>query len=153
LSAAFDARHPMFRHVCDVEVMARTLDDPEVRSALAERCRVADARDEPITVVVCHDGRDALNVSLALQLVEALPPGRTPPVLVYLARTSGLAELLGEAPDPATGARHRPWRLDPRLRAFGMLEQVWTLETLIDEAQDRIARALHEEYCDSLERR
>lgn len=143
LMGAFEARYSMFRHICDVQVMAGSLDDPAIVDRLGNDCRGAEANDEPITIAICHDDNDALNLNLGLALLTRLPRGRSP-VLVYLATTSGFAHLMSP-PGPRA--------LVPRLRPFGMLEQVWTLKTLIDEEQDQIARAMHDEYRDSLRRR
>jgi voltage-gated potassium channel Kch len=143
LMVSFDAGYPMFRKICDVRVLTGSLDDLAIADELANSCHTAEASEEPTTFAVCHDDNDSLNLRLALRLVRMLPKCRAP-VLIHLTTTCGFAHLL-----PPEGPRALDWRLRP----FGMLEDVWTLGTLIDEEQDRLATAWHEEYCDSLRRR
>ena len=107
----------------------------------AESYQAADAAGELLAAALCAEAVG--NLALALELERELPAGKAP-LLVYVNSRCGWSTLL-----PASG----PALNNPRLRAFGMLEDVWTMETLRDENQDKLARAFHKIYSETQARR
>jgi hypothetical protein len=128
--------------VMEMEVMTGCLDETEVCQRLVDAYHAADQAGELLALAVCHDGADARNLSLALDLMRHTT-GKAP-VLVYLTTNKGFARLEPEKnQDPRYG----------RFRPFGMLEDVWKPEVLQDEQQDRLAKEFHKVFLDDLPRR
>ncbi len=109
------------------------------------------ARDQLLTVAVCARGAEAADaqaeaqaVVTALKVSETLNaiaargngPARAQ-VLVQLRHRAGFVSLLGAA-KPATGG--------VPIHAFGLVETLCNLDTLLNEKQDNLAEALHKEY-------
>jgi hypothetical protein len=152
--AEFLARYPKFPDVCEYAFVPIDLTSggyPDAQTVLQVLPKAANVK-ELLTVAVCWDsaknpGADAsemlnglerddpTNLNIALALSRA-PGGRQ--ALVFLTRKLGLGALF-----PNEG---RGMAIGPRVHAFGMLEETWSRNTLLDEEQDRIARAFHEDY-------
>ena len=80
---------------------------------------------------------DATNLSLALELVTA-SPDRDARILVFQTRKRGFGALF-----PIEG---RGDSIGTRMHAFGMLEEMCSLETLLHERDDAIAKVLHDDF-------
>jgi hypothetical protein len=147
----FLERYPKFREVCDFEFIP--LDIPEGEfdpDAVVRALPRPDAAKELSTVAFCWDSPkkggsdetdflqelahdDPTNLSLALAL--ARDPERAPQVLVFQTREVGFGGLF-----PVEG---RGRAIGPQVRAFGMLEDTWSLQELLHEREDAIAKVLH----------
>jgi hypothetical protein len=136
----FEADYPNLAKVAEILPIPGALEDPDIRQRLREEHKTASQNGELVACALCYDQADVRNLSLGLDLVRDLPESKTPapPVLVYLATKSGLAQLL-----PA----EKPQTPNQRLAAFGMIEDIWTFDKLKDDRQDKLARAFHEAYC------
>ena len=152
--AAFLARYPKFGEVCEFvtrDVIPEGELDPDAIVGLLPR---RDAAKELLTVALCwespkefrdetdflqgfaHD--DPTNLSIALAL--ARDRDNCPQVLVFQTSKVGFGALFPvEGRGPAIG---------PQIRAFGMLEDTWSLQELLHEREDAIAKALHRDYLD-----
>ena len=154
--AEFLSRYPKFPQVCDysflpIDVTSGGYPDPE---AVVQALSQAGAGEELVTVAVCWDGTsrpitdavemlqglerdDPTNLSIALALSRA--GGGARQVLVFLTRRVGLGALLPE--------KGRGSAIGARVHAFGGLEQTWSLDSLLHEKDDAIAKAVHAVYC------
>lgn len=153
--ADFCDRHKRFEEVCDFTFAP--VDMPEGQFDPRAVIHALPRRDEPkqlVTVAVCWDSSqkpvgagadffqgletdDASNLSVGVEL--AREPGR-PQVLVFQTRKTGFAALF-----PAEG---RGDLIGPRVHAFGTLEDTCSMEALLHEREDAIAKALHQDWYD-----
>lgn len=154
---AFLARYPKFNDICDVKLANVPIEAPDAIAQLAVLTPRRAGLKELATVAVCWDTQsdrvsgesdlfrrleqdDPTNLSLALDLSRIAANGKTR-LLVFQTRQCGFGALF-----PAEG---RGEAIGARLHAFGMLEETCSLETILHERQDAIARALHNDYCDN----
>ncbi len=108
-----------------------------------------EAGDAPIpihdatTYVVCLEDESAgLSLALALRRATLLGRGLNAPVMVAMERSTGLARLL----ESVQGTPEIPDGLYP----FGMLNEVVSAETIVDERLDKLAQAFHENYLETV---
>ena len=137
---AFKRCYPRLRKVCQVEALEAPADEGELSRFLAG-LRVGG--DELVTYAVCFESpapplhaRDELNLSVGLSLGRSLRDTDAQ-IHIFLSNTDGAAALL-----PHDG-RHPTCS---RLHAFGMIEDICCLSTLLHEEQDQLAQALHEAH-------
>ena len=147
----FLARHKRFREVCDLTLTTIPGRPDAQRLFTALRDRREDTR-QLLTIALCWDSNserhgtesdllralehdDATNLSTALTVAAA---DLKPRFLVFQTRKRGFGALF-----PVLG---RGKAISPRLHAFGMMETTCSLETLLHEDQDAIARELHNDY-------
>ena len=128
--------YPNMKEIADIEKISGTLESFENQRKVLETIKAFEARGELLACAVCHEDENSRNVIFALDLANANAEGRAP-ILVYLTTNFGFGQLI------KSGA---PCATDSRLIPFGMIEDIWTLGTLIDEEQDKLARAWHEAY-------
>jgi hypothetical protein len=83
---------------------------------------------------------DSTNLSLALDMSKSVP-GANARFLVFQTRKHGFGALF-----PVQG---RGEDIGPRMNAFGMLEEICSLETLLHQREDVVAKQLHEDYYNS----
>jgi len=153
---SFLLRFPKFREVCEFNVIPIELTDGQFDPETAIRAIPPAGPDkELVTVAACwessgnrlndemdffralaHD--DPANLSLALAL--ARDRSRYPQVLVFQTLKAGFGALF---PIDGRGAA-----IGPRVFPFGMVEDTWSVETLLHEREDEIAKALHQDYYD-----
>ena len=153
--AGFLLQYAAFTEICDADFQAipTTQERPEPDLVLREIAR-SDGAPRLISVAVCWDSRgdetarsatgflhnmeydDATNLSFALSLPKE---GEDPPrVLIHQSRRAGFGALFPK--------RGRGAAIGPEFAAFGMLEDTLSVETLLHERQDQVAKALHEDY-------
>ncbi len=100
--------------------------------------------DDVTAYIVCmDDDQSSLNVALALRNAVLLKLGENAPIFVQMRSSSGLAQLL----ESQTGAPEVPDGLFP----FGMLDLVLNVKNVVNDEQDRLAKAIQEEYLVSVE--
>ena len=146
--------HGKLAEICDV--VPATI-DVEAVDAAAQLVKLADLPgDAPhrTTIALCWDEHnkpansesevlqnlrhdDRINLGLAVDVVKA-SPARDIPILVFQTRRAGLGGLF-----PETG---RGEAIGMRMHAFGMFEDTCSLDSLLHESDDVIARALHKHY-------
>jgi hypothetical protein len=151
---SFLARYPKFTQICDfasttINMSEDRLDPDAVIRVLPPR----DMEKELLTVAVCwespekiggEDGNflkwlerdDPTNLSLAL----ALSNGVVGRVLVFQTRKAGFGALF-----PVDG---RGNAIGSLVHPFGMLEETLSMDALVNESEDEIAKVLHKDYYD-----
>ena len=95
-------------------------------------------RDVTVYLVCMEDDQSSLNVALALRNAVLLQLGENAPIVVQMRSSSGLAQLL----ESQTGAPEVPDGLFP----FGMLDAVLNVKNIVNDEQDTLAKAIHEDY-------
>jgi hypothetical protein len=94
-----------------------------------------------VTYAICLENEqtadDRKNFELGLELSQ-LTRGRPAQTLIYLSTHRGFASFF-----PPTG---RGTGLSPHVHAFGMKEDIYSWDVLLHESEDRLARALHEDF-------
>ena len=121
-------RYPALENLCEIGFLDGELDQGAVLDRLAES---AQDRSCLTSLAVCLDS-DARGLAAALGLSRRLPGGAAR-VLVRMSRRGGLTSLL----EPAG-----------RVYPFGMIEDVCSTPILLDQANDRLAMAIHQAYLD-----
>jgi voltage-gated potassium channel Kch len=151
--AAFRADYQAYPEICDVDLRAWSADDPALVPNLAGLVSGDGARQEVVTFAVClspmggrgpgelHENPfgsdDAVNLSLAMKLAP-LVRQQGAQVLTLLGERRGFGAFL----DPET----RSQALEPNLKTIGIVEDLCSSASLIDEEQDRLAQANHQLY-------
>ena len=125
-------REPRVKDVCAVTAVSIPVGSAAFDEGAFLR---ADADGSATSVYVCLDD-DARGLSAALAVHRALGSRRVP-VVVRTAERGGLAALLQETHTSEEFAN---------LHAFGLVERVCRPETLLDERNELLARAIHERY-------
>jgi hypothetical protein len=129
----FIAQYPQLERVIDVHWMAQDVEDPQPRTRLEE---LASDESWITTVAVCLDERDR-NLPVALNLPRVVHR-RNIPVHVWLSERTGLASLLeGDRRSAAVGRNINP---------FGEVEKVCSLELVLREKLDQLAKMVHQSY-------
>jgi hypothetical protein len=85
---------------------------------------------------------DPVNLSLAIDLAKKTDP-KTSRLLVFQTRKAGLGALFS--------SEYLSEDVRSRVHAFGALEDIYSLDVLLHEPQDVIARALHQDYLNTQE--
>jgi hypothetical protein len=91
-----------------------------------------------VYLVCMDDDQSSLNVALALRNAVLLRLGENAPIVAQMRSSSGLAQLL----ESQTGAPEVPDGLFP----FGMLDTVLNVKNIVNDDQDTLAKASHEDY-------
>jgi hypothetical protein len=96
---------------------------------------------ELFTFAMCFEkdqvADDAENLRIGIELSHRAKRDEVQ-ILIYQSTRCGFGAIF---PAGAKGAG-----LSPHLHAFGMLEDIFTWDTLLRESEDRLARTLHEKY-------
>jgi voltage-gated potassium channel Kch len=151
--SAFRAAYPEIDSVCELRALeASDKKHPSYLHILEKQSRSAEDGKVLVTYAVCFqtmssevestgDDRDNLRIGTELSKVTV---GRPVQTLIYQSTRRGFAALLSsELIDPSAY---------PRLHDFGMLEDIFTWDTLLHESEDRLARAIHEDYAENRRR-
>jgi predicted dinucleotide-binding enzyme len=141
----FRARHPKAEQICEFIPHPADYTAPGFVDTAAQLSRDAVEPKELVTYAVCvetemdakqvADDRENLRIGIELSRRTDKRPVQT---LIYQSTRYGFAALF---PREDKGAG-----LSPRLHAFGMVEDIFTWDILLHESEDRLARALHEDY-------
>lgn len=99
-------------------------------------------RDATAYVVCVEDESAGLSLALALRRATLLGRGLNAPVMVAMEHSTGLARLL----ESELGTPEIPDGLYP----FGMLNEVVSASTIVDERLDHLAQAFHEKYLETV---
>lgn len=149
--ASFLSRYPRLTDL--VDFASRDFDDNEPDAAAKIQSAAERGGCNLTTTAICWDScsdsvmgeaelfrrlqdDDAVNLRLALSLRHAA--GAAPRVLLFQTRRSGFADLFGN--------RGQSELRDSRVYVFGTIEQTCSLDALLHEETDAIARALHEAW-------
>jgi voltage-gated potassium channel Kch len=150
----FLARHPKFNQICDFSLRWFSPQEGQPDPNTVIHALPLAEQNELITVAVCWDSDprdlredgadffrrldrdDATNLSLALSLARS--PATAPQIYVFQTRRVGFGALF-----PIEG---RGQAVGHRVHAFGMLEDTCSLEALLHEREDSIAKVLHNDY-------
>lgn len=151
----FHTRYPMLsKKICDFTSEPVSIDAADSVKKVACSARPQEEQEELVTFAICWDSGsetasaesnkmfeklerdDPINLRFALDLTKEIKEIKKTSrrVLVFQTRKSGLGALV---PWEGTGLQ---------VRAFGMWEEAYTLDTLLHERQDAIAKALHRAY-------
>lgn len=136
--AEFRKRYRKFNEVCELNVHDL---DPVSSSFTADFGLLLQpgAANELQTIILCKESattvNDRENLRLGLELVSLTDQGRRQ-LLTYQSTRNGYAALL-----PTTAIA-----TSRRLHAFGMIEDLHSWSILLHESEDKIARAIHEDY-------
>jgi len=133
----FYGRYPQFDQTCDV---AFVNEDVESLAMLDRLRQWACEKNIYTTIVICLDD-DARAVVCALDVLERLGACDTP-VLVRTAEDIGLAALINRMDGGAD------WQA--RVHSFGTISKSCNAKTLLREDLDRLARAIHQQYCEDV---
>ena len=133
--------HSKIDDVCEVHFRKAERGTTDLVKDLDQVGRNAADPKTMVTYAVClekeRSADDPENLRIGIEL-SRLPQDRPVQILIYQSTRRGLAALF---PDHTRGAG-----LSPRLNAFGMVEDVFNWDVLLHESEDRLARALHEDY-------
>ena len=129
--AALRFRYPQLDKACDVRFLQMAVEDAGFLSGEFLRDREA-----PISVIYVFLDSDARGLSCALSLLPNLKDSRIP-IVVRMAQDAWLASLLQNV-----DLRRYP------VHPFLMIEDACRREMILNEDQDRLARAIHEAYID-----
>ena len=153
--ASFLQRHPQIGTVTELSTREFSVASATAVSLILESC--GSEPDEMLTVALCWDSidegaineaqlirqlerEDSTNLKLALGLNQ-LPECRNLRTLLFQTRRSGFANLF-----PAGGS---PSSIGSNVFPFGSIEETCSLETLMHESSDAVARELHQDWYDS----
>ena len=139
---AFKAQYRNIHLVCDVAARESQPELPDLLKVLDQISLPVPGQPATLTTyAMCVEledqACDSKNLELGLELSRRTK-GRTVQILLYQSTRCGFAALFPE--------RVRGQALSSRLHAFGMKEDIYTWDVLLHESEDRLARALHEDY-------
>lgn len=131
--AAFFARYPEFQKACDIEFVAGDIEHKHTLEVIREW---VDSPELISSVAVCLDDEWRC-LKTALRIMSVFE-NRKVPIYIRLSEECMLGELLhAEGNARKSGAS---------FTAFGRIEDVCRLDSLLDENRDALARAIHETY-------
>ena len=135
----FRARYPNLDRACEVESIAGREMKSDLLSALADLCPPGEQANTLTTYAFCWDDHlsDERNFRLGIELLTRVK-SRAAQILIRQNTRKGFAVLLSYGHDAAAAAG--------RLHPFGMVEDVFSWNVLLHESEDRLARALHEDF-------
>lgn len=150
--AQFKRCYPKIRMLVDLQTIPFSGEGPAGTKQLHELLSLA--KDELVTLVFCWDSNrehvltegelferlekdDEPNFRMALAL-HRLSGSEMPHTLLFQTQQCGFASLFS-----GIGATYP---LGTRISVFGTIEQTYTLEALLHESTDKMARALHEDW-------
>jgi hypothetical protein len=129
---SFYYHYPFFSEVCDVEFLDWDAEDLEklekVREWTSEEASVC-------TCVICFDS-DSRALAFALKLLKIIPSNV--PIRVRMQSSKGLGSLLAGNSETSN--------LPGRLTSFGVVSDACTIEMVVGEKLDALARAIHEDF-------
>lgn len=129
----FEARYRQLNQVIDAQWIDADIEDPAGRQCLEQ---LGSDPNRLVMVAVCLEDRSR-NLPVALNLPRVIHQ-KNIPVLAWLSERTGLASLLeGDRPAAAMGKNIHP---------FGEVEKVCSLELVLRQKLDQLARAVHRRY-------
>jgi hypothetical protein len=134
-------RYPHLNKLCKIDPIRMDVRSPEFLRGdfLFDRQGVCEIDG----IFICMEN-DSLNLNTALTLLRRLRP-QALPIIIRMSEGAGLAALLEGDEGSDSIFRH--------LHAFGLLDRTCTAEILLGGIHERMARALHEEYVRSEEKK
>jgi voltage-gated potassium channel Kch len=165
--ARFQRQYPQFGAVCSLNSVSGSLHDADFLTKLQGLIAQPSAPKEVVTVAICWDSStdsasseqemftrlehdDAANLCLAFRLAaqletanKAMSPGDLR-FLVFQTRKDGYGSLFS--------INDRGEAIGTRMEAFGLIDEMYSIETLFDESDDTVAKAIHELYCEKAKR-
>lgn len=131
---SFESAHPHASGAGELQWVETNYADGELASTLP-----AELLASVTSYIVCLEpDMRALRYALALRGAVLTGSGENGPIFVSMRQGRGLARLL----ESGTGEPEVPDGIYP----FGMLEEVLAADQVLDERQDQLARALHDDY-------
>jgi hypothetical protein len=157
--AAFKQQYSKFEKICDLRSESLSLDDGDFETKLKQLLPSPDAPRELVTIAFCWDTStgsasgerdmfrrlerdDATNLRLALGFGGADEAARNVKLraLVFQTRKNGYGSLFK--------VDGRSKAIGTRIEAFGLVDDMYSTETLFREEDDKIAKVLHQGYFD-----
>jgi voltage-gated potassium channel Kch len=161
--ARFQSQYPQFGDICDVNSVSGSLRDADFLSKLRGLVTQPSAPKDLVTVAICWDSStdsasseqemftrlerdDAANLCLAFRMAALLETAdkatlpRDLRFLVFQTRKDGYGSLFS--------IDDRGEAIGTRMEAFGLIDEMYSIETLFHESDDTVARVLHEMYCE-----
>jgi len=135
--------YPNLSLVADLEVVGASLDQPETSERVRQICREGTASGELLACIVCHDNDDISNFVQGLRLIRNLHDLSTPVAVSLSNRTF----LVGCMESGAGSLCKNQLRLYP----FGMAEDIWNYNAILNPKLDELAEVFHQSYFDSQE--
>lgn len=143
----FVSRYKNLHLVCDASFTLGDTGEIGFATAMAELCPEPGARDALVTYAICIEDitkkddqkkeDDQANLRMGLELSK-LTANRSAQVLIHQTSRAGFAALL---PQKGRGAA-----LSDRVHAFGMEDDVFSLDVMLHESEDKLAQELHRDY-------
>ena len=130
----FVLRHAKLKDVCDARFEHYGPGEAGLLPATSALCLAGDAL---VTYAVAIETDKQTSLRVALELSKTITESPVQ-ILVYQQSRVGLASLLRQR---GPGSPQLT-----RIHAFGMTEDVFTWDVLLHESEDRLARAIHENY-------
>lgn len=128
----FETEFPYYDVACTSDFQEGDVETPAVLERLAELSRQMDAIT---TFVVCFDD-DGHSLSFGLRLLQKLVPGTR--IRLRISSSRGFAALMPKAEESAPLPAH--------LRAFGQIDRIATVETVVGGQIDLLAKKIHAEF-------
>lgn len=137
--AEFKARYPNLERVCDFESLGLRQSTSDLVPALAELCPTDEPASALVTYAFCWEDPlgDERNFRFGMELLQRVE-GRAAQILIRQNSRKGFAELLSSGLNDAAATS--------RVHPFGMVEDVFSWDVLLHESEDKLARALHEDF-------
>ena len=136
--ASLLARYPRLPEVCELEFHEGAIEDPVVLARATERAFQADAI--PSLVICINDDSRSLICALT---VQRMLEDREIPIFVRMATDAGLTTLFNQ--DASTPGL-------ANLRVFGTTSSTGSVEAIIDEPADALARVVYAQAAGTVER-
>jgi len=141
-SEVFRELYSKIDNVCEFRFHEADRNEPAFLKTLDEKSLDTGDPKVLVTFAVCFETGstpdDCENLRIGMEIARRVSPSRPVQTLIYQSTRSGFAALFPPDPEPS--------RNKQRLRAFGMIEDIFTWDTLLHESEDQLARALHEDY-------
>jgi hypothetical protein len=135
----FMSTYPHLNSLCEVDF----IEMPVMESKALESVYTELLQSVTEHVICLEDDGDSLDLALLLRTTLLNRIGCNAPIIVHMAKSSGLAQLL----ESNFGGPEIPDGLYP----FGMLDQVLNYENVLADGLDLLARAFHSAYLDRRE--
>jgi voltage-gated potassium channel Kch len=158
--AQFKQQYPQFENTCTLQPEAISLNDGDFETRLKKLLPPSTGPKELVTIAFCWDAStgsasgerdmfrrlehdDATNLRLALGFPGAAELAKNDKlrVLVFQTRKNGYGCLFS--------VDGRSKAIGTRMEGFGLVDDMYAIETLFDEEGDKIAKVLHEIYVEN----
>ncbi|MEO8497341.1 MAG: NAD(P)-binding protein [Planctomycetota bacterium] len=126
---------------CDVTLCNDYTNEAEMVRILVERSRESKQHHGLVTYAACFEkdqkADDLRNLRIGFELSKETKD-RTAQTLIYQSTRRGFAALFPTESENS--------RVDGRVHAFGMIEDIYSRDVLLHESEDKVARAIHGDY-------